>query len=1725
MKKVSVLTITYNHEKYIRETLNSALMQIPALHKCGYSLEIIVADDCSTDSNGAIISELAAQHKEIVPVFNEANKGIMNNFADAYAMCTGEYTAFLEGDDAWTHPEKLALQVSFLEQNPEFVISSHNVLVAYEDAPEQNTEWLGKEHRGISTVEDLLRFGSGGATCSLVFKKSALPLIPDWVRAMQGGDWIVQCLITSGGKMKYFPEVMGMYRRHSGGISAAGNDKDKEINIFLAGGIEHCSALNRHYNYRYDDALQDNLIRYFYPNLIAVLLKYGEYEPAAVYTFKMLFARLISGDTEIDNYIKALVAIGYEQTKEALVPVLEELSALAMQVKPLRKSFVADCTSFKTPRTLLYIGRAYNEDVETLRELYPAASIFCYDQRMKEDTFLYPLYSRLLTTLSGITLVTTEQELLERLEGNAIDMVFVNDENSLEFVAALIMGFKGTETPGFIFPLSYGAVIYSAIMLEFPQLGTAVHLPELLRFRYGAHEKLTVIMPCYNCAETVEESIRSVTAQNLYAEYEVVCTNDCSTDNTNLLLLHLEKEIPELKVVQHTVNKGGAAARNTSVKFGTGTLLFCLDSDNVLAPGSLNSLLCFRENIQSEAAAFEELRFFKEHTGNVTHSWFFASETGICGLQHIVTEIQTPAASGNYLFTRSSWERAGGYPEGRGAMDAWGFGFRQHATGTGIALLPGTFYFHRLSENSYWTRDEKEGKNNRNAAAIMREYIHLFDDRSAAWLCTEEPNTLMFQAIEKKVLGLKENEEIVSPVEASQTNEPAAQDTVVPDELTTDEGNINAPLKLHLGCGERYMEGYINIDYPPANHSVQTNTKVDLYAEITHLSFAPESVDEIRLHHVFEHFDRATALALLIRWHGWLKPGGILMIETPDLEESINLFVNPAYSYTQKQSVLRHIFGSHEAFWAVHWDGWYKEKYIKTLGTLGYGNLGFKQEEWQMTRNITVVATKQQSVSYARQLEGCKELLADSLVDRSPSELSMLEVWYNEALAVLQKSEYLHRDPALSIFMPVYNGEKYIAETVNSLLAQSFDDFELLIGDDGSKDGTVKIVKLLAAKDKRIRLFTLPHNNEVVTRNFLVRVAHPRSKYLLNHDSDDISLPDKLKKLVGYLEANPNVAICGTLAEYFTETKEQAGVPPLATEPGKIRATFAECNHIVNSAGMIRRSVFSAIGGYRELLRSVDDYDFYARALCSGFELANLNEILHRIRLHDKSIGATQSERQRKGEEVIRAYLHKYLSGTGGIVTVPPPAQSSRARDKFSLLFTVEFYYPRMGGAERVVQQIAEYMAERGHRVVVATSSLPERNSFKHNGVEIRQFAISGSIGNGIHGSDIERYQAMLRSDEFDICFHYAAQQWATDLVFETLPQTEGKRINIIAPCGYSALRNASTLRWAQFADYFNKIIPYFIPRFDAAVYHSAAYQDYEYAEQHKFANSVVIPNFIEVSEFGETVKGGFRHKYGITTEYMLLCVANYVEGKGQEKLIEAFKQMRRNDTTLVLIGKEGTTYVSLQAQAGENVYLLRDIPREDTVAALHDADVFVFASEIEAFPLVILEAMASGTPWVALPAGNIRELAGGIVTEEKDFAATINKLLVADSERAQLGALGRETVKVKYDKTSVLQRYEKLFLQLRALKHSTPLQQHTEAAGEVKQIIPAAETVQKKIEQNYSEIRNYLEAASICAAGNDIPGALRYLEDALELQPGNSKIEEMIQRLERELENTVQEN
>ena len=201
-------------------------------------------------------------------------------------------------------------------------------------------------------------------------------------------------------------------------------------------------------------------------------------------------------------------------------------------------------------------------------------------------------------------------------------------------------------------------------------------------------------------------------------------------------------------------------------------------------------------------------------------------------------------------------------------------------------------------------------------------------------------------------------------------------------------------MKLHLGCGERYLEGYVNIDFPPSEHTVQSKSVADRHVDILALQYSPGMIDEIRLHHVFEHFTRPVACALVAGWNMWLKPGGILHIEVPDLDRTARVMTNRFKPMKNRLLAERHIFGSHEASWAAHLEGYTPDSLTFFLKNFGFKAINIKKNRWKGTYNFELRLRKLEKNIKKDDLEkASRDFLSNFLVDDTPGEKKLLDVW------------------------------------------------------------------------------------------------------------------------------------------------------------------------------------------------------------------------------------------------------------------------------------------------------------------------------------------------------------------------------------------------------------------------------------------------------------------------------------------------------------------------------------------------------------------------------------------------------------------------------------------------------------------------------------------------------------------------------------------------------------
>ncbi len=215
---------------------------------------------------------------------------------------------------------------------------------------------------------------------------------------------------------------------------------------------------------------------------------------------------------------------------------------------------------------------------------------------------------------------------------------------------------------------------------------------------------LSYIIPCYNCENWIEETINSIYLQNdLQCPFEIVCTDDGSTDSTHSILDRLASAFPEIKVYRHLRNQGGSLTRNTCVYHSRGDLIFCLDSDNVLCPDSIQGLIERMDETSADVVSFGGMRYFKCDFVPLS-TVQYATADGYYDLEALLANENTPPWSGNYLYTRTSFDNAGGYPP-RLTTDTFSFGLRQVLTGSKMTYLPGTYYWHRVDVGGYYTRE------------------------------------------------------------------------------------------------------------------------------------------------------------------------------------------------------------------------------------------------------------------------------------------------------------------------------------------------------------------------------------------------------------------------------------------------------------------------------------------------------------------------------------------------------------------------------------------------------------------------------------------------------------------------------------------------------------------------------------------------------------------------------------------------------------------------------------------------------------------------------------------------------------------------------------------------------------------------------------------------------------------------------------------------------------
>lgn len=257
---ISIACISYNHDRYIEQAINSWLNQIV---DCDF--EIVIGDDKSTDNTLQIIQLFKDKYPEKIKVLdNSSNLGVMRNFARTLNSCSGSYIAICEGDDYWPDNQKLQLQLDVLRANPNIALCFTNAEILYEDTKNTKLVFTNKIEQQFSFKEYLNNY-SPIPTASMFFKNVISKHSFDHFYDFLSGDYVLRFILGDHGDFYYLNKVTAVYRKHEQGVSKAyANSKHIE------NGFKLNSILDKEYNHKYSFFLR----RHNYPQYEKLVYAY-----------------------------------------------------------------------------------------------------------------------------------------------------------------------------------------------------------------------------------------------------------------------------------------------------------------------------------------------------------------------------------------------------------------------------------------------------------------------------------------------------------------------------------------------------------------------------------------------------------------------------------------------------------------------------------------------------------------------------------------------------------------------------------------------------------------------------------------------------------------------------------------------------------------------------------------------------------------------------------------------------------------------------------------------------------------------------------------------------------------------------------------------------------------------------------------------------------------------------------------------------------------------------------------------------------------------------------------------------------------------------------------------------------------------------------------------------------------------------------------------------------
>ncbi|HSD51518.1 MAG TPA: glycosyltransferase [Candidatus Methylomirabilis sp.] len=683
--------------------------------------------------------------------------------------------------------------------------------------------------------------------------------------------------------------------------------------------------------------------------------------------------------------------------------------------------------------------------------------------------------------------------------------------------------------------------------------------------------------------------------------------------------------------------------------------------------------------------------------------------------------------------------------------------------------------------------------------------------------------------------------------------------------------------------------------------------------------------------------------------------------------------------------------------------------------------------------------------------------------------------------------------PLVSIILPTYNGERYLAESIASCLGQTHPNLELVVVDDGSSADIRDIVE--AARDERVRYLCHPENQGLPAA-LNTGFAASRGDYLTWTSDDNRYRPQAIARMVEHLESHPEVGLVYAGCRLIDERGETGGIAP-SGPPETIW-----CRNCVGSCFLYRRQVFERVGEYDPTVLLVEDYDYWVR-VARNFRLERLDDILYDLRLHPSRLTSTLSL-DRKRESHLKVLAKMRQNGLGAPVplsvlrrsragmhivygrdyffggqtrsarrdllaairlepsnlwrgAVVVPLLKSLAGDR--LLHTVRAsrrrreprpsprgnlrlvhccgqFAARQGGTERQARAVCGALAARGHQVSVLTREVPEgAQAVPGVTVHARLRAVDWGRLFGLTYTASAIIELVREAGQADIL--HAHHLYFDAVAARIAGRLRGRPV-VAKMVGAGPGGDLDRLQKTAGGSFLLRVLR----TLDAVIVPSPSCRAELVAAGFPAEHIRVIANGVDTALFRPDPALDSASPLGTLEKPMVVYTGRLIEAKGLRELLDAWPLVLREVpyAHLVLVGS-GPLEGEIRQRAGSPplagwVHLTGEV--EDVRPYLRTAAAYAFPSWAEGLPNALLEAMAMGLPCVATDIGPIRDavtdgeeaLLVPVRTPDR-LAVALTAVLTQPGLAARLGHAARKRVEIEFSLEAQLERLESLYYEL----------------------------------------------------------------------------------------------